>query len=154
MKSPKFIILLFVLMVFMASASPCFAYGGVGEYGLGAGVMMPDIEAIDANNAIYYLFDFTSMDFLFEVNFVNESPMDAWLIHGDYKYPLSGLMGTEAYLGFGYSYLFADSDELDDDSGINLCIGLNLQKNIDIRGRYLFLGGGDHIFTAGATMYF
>ena len=142
------------IILILSLATPCFALNGMGEYGLGAGLMMPDIEDIDTNNSIYYLFDYTAQDFSFELNYVDDGDMQAWLIHSDYLYPLTEIFQSEAYLGFGYSYLFANSDVLDDANGINICIGFNLQKNIDVRGRYFFLGSGDHILTAGATMYF
>jgi len=155
MRTSAIILTMLVLPMVLALATPCYAaLGGLGDYGLGAGVMFPDIEGIDTNNSIYYLFDVTSMDFLLEVNYVDDGDMNAWLIHGDYKYALTGIMATEAYLGFGYTYLFSDTDALKDANGINLCLGLDVQENIDVRGRYLFLGGGDHILTAGATIYF
>jgi hypothetical protein len=154
MRWPRILIAVLVIPVFFVFVTPCFAYNVLGDYGLGAGVMFPEIEGIDTDNSIYYLFDYQQMDFLFEVNYVNDGDMDAWLIHGDYLYGLTGVLQSEAYIGMGYSFMFADSDVLDDESGFNLCLGFNLQKNIDVRGRYLFIGGGDHILTAGATIYF
>jgi hypothetical protein len=126
------VISLAAIMLLSLTALPGFAFGGVdvGSAGLGAGFMFPDI------------------------NYYHDSDFDGWMLHGDYLYPLSQVLNSEAYVGLGYSYVFGNSDYLGDENGINICLGFNLQKNIDIRGRYLFLGGGDRILSAGATMYF
>ncbi len=156
MRSRLLIATLAFMVLIPVLATPCFAASnlGLGKYGLGAGVMFPDIDGVDSNSSFYYLFDYTAQSFIFELNYVDDGDLKAWFIHGDYLYPLSEVFQSEAYLGFGYSYLFGDSDVLDDSNGINVCIGFNLQKNIDVRGRYFFMGGGDHILTAGATIYF
>ena len=154
MKASAILLVMLFLPAMFALAAPCYAANPIGNYGVGVGVMFPDIEGVDADSAIYYLFDVTSMDFLLEVDYVDSGDMTGWIMNGDYKYPLTGVMSTEAYLGFGYTYLFSETDALKDSNGINLCLGLDVQKNIDVRARYLFLGGGDHILMAGATIYF
>jgi hypothetical protein len=142
------------LLLFFAASVPGFAADQLGHYGLGAGMMFPDISDANTDNSLYYLFDYNTMDYLLETDYVSKDDLKAWLIHADYLYPLTGIMQSEAYVGFGYSYLFSSSDNLNDDNGINLCVGLNLQEKIDACARYLFLGGGDHILTVGATYYF
>jgi hypothetical protein len=143
------------VLVVLIYAAPCFAIApSIGTTGLGAGVLFPDIEGLENDNSIYYILDYKTMNYLFEIDYFNDAEMDGWMMHGDYLYPLTGALESEAYLGFGYSYLFGNSDVLDDENGFNIALGLSLQNNLDVRGRYLFLGGGDHIFTAGATMSF
>lgn len=138
------------------TAIPCFAYAGVdaGSTGLGAGFMFPDIEGLENDNSLYYIFDYRTLNYLMEINYFNDSDLDGWMLHGDYLYPLTEILNSEAYVGLGYTYMFGNSDVLEDENGLNICLGFNLQEKADIRGRYLFLGGGDHILSVGATMYF
>ncbi len=150
------VISLAAIMLLSSTAFPGFAFGGadMGSAGLGAGFMFPDIDGVDTDNSLYYAFDYRTLNYLMEINYFNDADFDGWMLHGDYLYPLSEVMNSEAYAGLGYSYVFGNSDYLGDENGLNICLGFNLQKNIDIRGRYLFLSGGDRILSAGATMYF
>jgi hypothetical protein len=153
------LILIATVLLLGFTLTPCYALLGggganVGQTGLGAGFMFPDIDGLENDNSLYYLFDYKMMNYLMEINYFNDSDLDGWMIHADYTYPITGVMDSSAYVGLGYSYIFGNSDVLEDENGLNICLGFTLQKNIDIRGRYLFLGGGDHILSAGATMYF
>ena len=165
MKKSTIILVMFALPMVFAFATPCFASAGLpglgglaglggGAYSLGAGFMFPDVKDVSKDSALYYSLDMTASDFLVEVDYVNSGDLQAWLMNGDYKYPLTGLLSSEAYLGFGYTYLVSDNDALKNSNGINVCVGLNVVKKIDVHGRYLFLGGGDHILMAGATLSF
>jgi len=163
MKRNALLLILLACLVFLCSTAPCFAQGGFGipglgagggTTGLGAGMMFPNIEGTDSDSTFYYLFDYKSYSYSFEVNYFDDTELSGWMLHGDYLYPLSEGIGSEAYLGFGYSYIFGSSDGLDDENGFNIALGLNVMDNIDVRGRYLFLGGGDSIITAGASYYF
>ncbi len=163
MKRNGFLLTLLTFGIFLFSTAPCFAQGGFGmpgmggaggTTGLGAGIMFPNIDGVENDSTMYYLFDYKSFNYSFEVNYFDDDEMSGWMLHGDYLYPLSEGLGSEAYLGFGYSYIFGDSDGLDDENGFNIALGLSVMDNIDVRGRYLFLGGGDSIITAGASYYF
>jgi hypothetical protein len=156
------ILLLLAGLIFLTMAAPCFAFGGfgmpsggggLGTTGLGAGIMFPDIEGVENDNTLFYSLDFKSMGYVFEVDYFNDADMDGWMLHGDYLYPLGEALASEAYIGIGYSYIFGNSDYLGDENGFNLCLGVSLMDNLDIRGRYLILGGGDAIIQAGATLY-
>lgn len=163
MKRNALLLILLAGLIFFCSSAPCFAFGdfgmpgmgtGIGASGLGAGIMFPDIDGVENDNIIYYLFDYKTYNYSFEVNYFDDDEMGGWMLHGTYLYPLSEGLGSEAYMGFGYSYLFGSSDGLDDENGFNIALGLTVMDNIDVRGRYLFLGGGDSIITAGASYYF
>ena len=163
MRRNTFLLFLLAGSIFFTIAAPCFAFGGfglptggagLGTTGLGAGVMFPDIEGVENDNSLYYILDFKSMGYIFEINYFNDADMDGWMIHGDYLYPLGDTIASEAYIGMGYSYIFGNSEYLGDENGFNFCLGLSMMDNLDVRGRYLILGGGDAIFSAGATFYF
>ena len=163
MKRNALLLILLACLVFLCSTAPCFALGGfgmpgmgtgIGTTGLGAGIMFPDIDGVENDSTMYYLFDYKSYCYSFEVNYFDDDDLNGWMLHGDYLYPLSEGLGSEAYLGFGYSYIFGSSGGLDDENGFNIALGLSVMDNIDVRGRYLFLGSGDSIITAGASYYF
>ena len=137
--------------------------------GFGLGLGYGDVQGSGSNknsNGLLALARYRGEAWLVDFDYLFNSGDHVWTLNGDYvfNFDRSGSNSPDSggYAGIGYTYVNASNNggstggsNDNTDSGVNVMLGYDIDKNWGIEGRYTFLGDdlitGEVIYNFGDT---
>lgn len=146
------------LVLFGLIGTPVSAQGMTESYSIGGGYWsMPNLDtdsgAIDSSG-YYASISMLSSNYYMEFDYSFEDP-EFFCLAADYIYPIdqsAGMFGGSTFLGGGYTYF--SSDDIGNESGLNILAGASLSQGLMGVIRYDFLGSDQELLTFGVTYSF